>query len=292
MKGMWTKAIVAAIVAFAALATVAIASGDSRRSAPGTFSTSAVSKYCVWVETKGGKVTRGDLKAYRAYPGMKRVCIVGKTGKGAAGAPGAPGPQGPQGLKGDTGAPGPQGKAGLTGPPGVKGDKGDKGDAGPQGSLFNYEVDNGSAWALSNMPLALANAGKGYEDSGIVVDVGLVSDFTGITMTGTGPLADNVWITDGADAFSAGLHPFASDPPDFSYGFDNHNGTYSMQTGPHAGQTLTLAQLKSDFAGYEAYAWVGVTSDGSATVTAHVASVNGTAVSADLLLNGTTAAAH
>ena len=49
---------------------------------------------------------------------------------------------------------------------------------------------------------------------------------------------------------------------------------------------------RPDFAGYEAYAWVGVTSDGAATVTGHVASVNGTSVSADTTLNDVTAAVH
>ena len=92
MKGKWAKAVVGVIAAFAALATVAVASGDSRW-AHGTFSGKTVSKYCVWVETKGHQTTKGDLKAYQAYPGMNEVCIVGKTGKtgkGAKGAAGAP----------------------------------------------------------------------------------------------------------------------------------------------------------------------------------------------------------
>ena len=63
-------------------------SGDSRW-AHGTFSGKTVSKYCVWVETKGDPATHGDLKAYRGYPGMKQLCIVGKKGKTGKGAKGA-----------------------------------------------------------------------------------------------------------------------------------------------------------------------------------------------------------
>jgi len=205
---------------------------------------------------------------------------------------GSTGPAGPQGPKGDTGPAGPQGPKGLTGPQGQQGDKGDKGDRGPQGSLVNYEVDGGSSWALANMPLALPNANGGYEDAGIVVDVGPASDFAGITATGSGPLKDNVWITDGSEAFSPGLHPFATDHPDFSYGFDNGDGTFYMTSDPHAGQTLMISDIQSDFAGYEAYAWVGVTSDGTSTGTGHIASVNGTHVSDDVTLDSTTAAVN
>jgi hypothetical protein len=65
-----------------------------------------------------------------------------------------------------------------------------------------------------------------------------------------------------------------------------------MTSGPHAGQTLTISDIQSDFAGYEAYAWVGVTSDGTSTVTGHIASVNGTHVSDDVTLDSTTAAVN
>jgi hypothetical protein len=202
---------------------------------------------------------------------------------------GSAGPAGPQGPKGDAGPVGPQGPKGATGPQGPAGPQGPR---GAQGSLVNYEVDGGSSWALANMPLALPNANGGYEDAGIVVDVGSASDFAGITATGSGPLKDNVWITDGSEAFSPGPHPFATDHPDFSYGFDNGDGTFYMTSGPHAGQTLTISDIQSDFAGYEAYAWVGVTSDGTSTVTGHIASVNGTHVSDDVTLDSTTAAVN
>jgi hypothetical protein len=283
MKGKWAKAVVGAIFAFAALATVAVASGDSRW-AHGTFSAKTVSKYCVWVETKGDPATHGDLKAYRAYPGMKQLCIVGKkgkTGKGAKGAAGTPGPQGPQGVKGDAGTQGPKGD---TGPPGAPGGSGPR-----QGSLFDFSVNDGTSFALSNMPLALKNTAKGYEDAGIVVDIGPISDFAGITATGSGPLVENLWITDGPGAYVPGLHVGAVD---FSYGFDQHDGTYRMFGKTHNDVILTIAQIKAEFAGYEAYAWVGLQSNGVETKTAHISSVNGTSVSADVTLNDVTAAAR
>jgi Collagen triple helix repeat (20 copies) len=189
MNGLWTKAIGAAIAAFAALAIVAIASGDSR-SVSGTFKTSSVSKYCVWVETKGNRETRGDLKDYLEYPGMKHVCIVGKQGKpgkNGTGVAGAPGPQGPQGVKGDTGAQGLKGDTGATGPagatgaagaPGAKGDtgtagaKGDTGATGPAGAtgptgaaefgLVSVFVDRGSGptrWMTLSVGLSGSPAG-------------------------------------------------------------------------------------------------------------------------------------
>jgi hypothetical protein len=287
MKGKWAKAVVGAIAAFAALATVAIASGDTRR-APGTFTAKTVSKYCVWVETKGHPTTKGDLKAYRAYPGMNEVCIVGKTGKtgktgkGARGAAGTPGPQGPQGVKGDAGTQGPKGATGPPGPPGGTGPR--------QGSLFNYSVNDGTSFALSNMPLALKNTAKGYEDAGIVVDIGPIAGFAGITATGTGPFVENLWITDGPGAYVPALHP--PGPTDFSYGFQQPNGTYRMFGPKYNDVFLTIAQIKAAFTGYEAYAWVGLQSNGVETKTAHVASVNGTSVTADVTLNDVTAAAR
>jgi hypothetical protein len=119
-------------------------------------------------------------------------------------------------LQGEQGAVGPQGPQGDTGAQGPKGGAGAQGPRGPQGSVVNYEVDGGSSWALANMPLALPNAGAGYEDAGVVVDVGPASSFDGITATGSNSLKDNVWITDGSEAFSPGLHPFATDHPNFS----------------------------------------------------------------------------
>ena len=215
-----------------------------------------------------------------------------KTGpRGPRGATGPTGPAGPAGLKGDTG---PQGLRGDTGPQGLKGDKGDKGPRGPQGSLVNYEVDNGAAWALSNLPNALKNASGGYEDAGIVVDLGPASSFGGVTFTGSDNLLDNVWITDGGEAFTPGYHLFSDGAADFSYYSDNRDGTWSPLDAKAAlnGGSLTTGQIASTYAGYEVYAWVGVTSDGTSTVTGHIASVNGTSVNDDATLDATTAAVN
>jgi hypothetical protein len=208
-----------------------------------------------------------------------------------------------QGLKGARGPAGPAGPKGDTGLQGEKGDKGDKGDTGPQGpkgpqgSLVNYEVDNGAAWALSNMPNALKNANGGYEDAGIVVDLGPASSFAGVTFKGSstgGNLLDNVWITDGGGAFAPGYHLFSAGPADFSYYSDNRDDTWSPLDAKASanGGNLTTAGLASTYAGYEVYAWVGVTSDGSSTVTAHITSVNGTDVDDHVTLNTTTAAVN
>jgi hypothetical protein len=42
---------------------------------------------------------------------------------------------------------------------------------------------------------------------------------------------------------------------DFSYGFDQHDGTYRMFGKTHNDVILTIAQIKAEFTGYEAYAW-------------------------------------
>ncbi len=204
------------------------------------------------------------------------------------------GPAGPQGLKGETGATGAQGPKGDIGLQGPTGDKGDTGPRGPQGSLVNYEVDSGAAWALSNMPNALKNANGGYEDAGIVVDLGPASSFGGVTFGGSGNLLDNVWITDGGEAFTPGYHLFSAGPADFSYYSDNGDGSWSpldAKAASHGG-SLTTSQIASTYAGYEVYAWVGVTSDGSSIVTGHISSVNGASVNDDVTLNTTTAAVN
>jgi hypothetical protein len=237
-------------------------------------------------QVKNGALSGADIKNHSLTARDISPSVLGAfvpPGQGSTG------PAGPQGPKGDAGPAGPQGPMGATGSRGPQGDKGDKGDRGPQGSIANYEVDNGSSWALANMPLALKNANAGYEDAGVVVDLGLASHFSAISITGSGPLKDNIWITDGSEAFTPGEHSLSS-TVDFSYGFDNGDGTFYMTSGPHAGQTLTAAQIDSDFAGYEAYAWVGVTSDGSSTVTGHVSSVDGTDLDSDVTLDSTTAA--
>jgi hypothetical protein len=198
---------------------------------------------------------------------------------------GPQGPAGPAGPKGNTGATGPQGPIGPQGP------KGDTGARGPYGIIAFAEVNNGSSWALTAMPLALPDANAGYEDAGVVRDIGAASSFTGVTFTGSGPLTDRVWITDGGEAFSPGMHA-VSDGFDFTSGSDNGDGSFHMMSGSHAGQDLTVSEIQADYAGYEAYGWVGVTGDGTTSVSGHIGSIGGNPLSADATVDSTTAAVH
>lgn len=143
------------------------------------------------------------------------------------------------------------------------------GSTGP----FNYETDNGVSWQLTNTPTVMQGMDYGYADAGIVVDLGQADGFPGITVKGSGPLAANVWIGDGANASTPGFHSL-SDPAGFSYGFQQPDGSFWMTSGPYAGQTLTPGQIATDFAGEEVYAWVGVVFLGS-DVSGHVSQVNG-----------------
>jgi hypothetical protein len=188
------------------------------------------------------------------------------------------------------------GPTGVTGPAGPKGDRGPAGPTGtqgPQGTDINYEVDNGSVWALTNMPIALANANAGYEDAGVVVDIGPAGTFNGYTVTGTGPLVKNIWITDGSEAFTPGEHPLSSQP-DFSFFTQNNDGTWAAQDAKAApyGQNATNEDIQSGYDGYEVYAWVGVTNNGTTGRTGHIATVNGTPVNATVRVGRTTASAR
>jgi hypothetical protein len=148
---------------------------------------------------------------------------------------------------------------------------------------FNYEADNGAQWLLSNTPTSFAGADKGYGDAGVVVDIGPLADLSNpaITFTGSGPLGDNIWISDSSTSQAAtpgGPYTLGA-PLNFAYGFDNHDGTFYMASDPggsYAGQDATLAQLQAEHPTAEAFAWVGVTGGNtSSTVTGHVLKVNG-----------------
>lgn len=281
LRGPSPAMVVAVVALFAALsggayAAVKITTSDL---ADNAVTHSKLANNSVWNSNLGqGVVQANNLsKSLAQEIGKTPNPSSGSTGStGATGVTGQQGPQGPQGAKGDKGATGPTG---------------DTGPRGPQGSLFNYEVDNGAQWALATMPLALGNVSNGYEDAGIVMDIGPVTQFKGITDTGSGTLKDNVWVTDGPSAYSPGEHSLST-PADFTYGSDNGNGTFYMMTGTHQGQNLTIAQIDADYAGYEAYAWVGITGDGKSSATGHISSVNGTSVDADVSVDSTSAAAR
>jgi hypothetical protein len=240
-------------------------------------------------QVKPGVLTGANLKNHSI--GLRQL---DKTVQKDMRSGGPQGPAGPAGPKGDTGAQGPKGDTGATGaqgPIGPQGPKGDTGSRGPYGIIAFAEVNNGSSWALTAMPLALPNANTGYEDAGVVRSIGPVSSFTGVTFTGSGPLTDMVWITDGSEAFSPGMHTL-SDGFDFTYGSDNGDGSFHMMSGSHAGEDLTVSQIQTDYAGYEAYGWVGVTGDGTTSVSGHVGSIGGNPVSADATVDSTTAEVH
>jgi hypothetical protein len=214
-------------------------------------------------------------------PGIRGLAGAnGSNGlNGLTGATGPVGSQGIQGLSGPAGLAGAIGATGAIGPPGTNGAR------GPQGSLFNYEVDNGNGtWALANMPLSLPNSNAGYLDAGILIDVGQASSFNGITTTSTGDsLTSNVWIADGSEAYTMGQHEGSN----FCYGSGTGETFYMMGTCPAgvSGSTLTVSQIQSDFAGYEAYAWVGLDNGGAGTASATITAVDGTPVNATVTLN-------
>ena len=68
-----------------------------------------------------------------------------------------------------------------------------------------YEADNGTTWTLSDHTgaggrVSDSGAEAGYADAGVVVDLGPAADFTGVHVTGSLNLAENIWITDGSEA--------------------------------------------------------------------------------------------
>jgi hypothetical protein len=148
--------------------------------------------------------------------------------------------------------------------------------APPSTGPFNYEVDTGGSWWLSNTPISEVGTGGGYADAGVVVNLGPLSSLSGITFTGSGPLGDNIWISTGADeaAVPGGPH-LLSGGVDFAYGFDQGGGqSFYMASGALAGTVKTLAELQQAYPNAEAFAWVGITNANGAA-TGHVLKVNG-----------------
>jgi len=149
-----------------------------------------------------------------------------------------------------------------------------------------FEVDYGTTWTLAGQAgrggrLSSTGPEKGYADVGLVVDLGPAADFTGVTVTGSQNLADKIWITDGSQATVPGTHSLSS-PANFDYGLGVTGGWY-MTGKPDAwnGKTLTAAQIRSDFAGYQVCAWVGIDDSGT-TDYGYVTTVNGHQASAIL----------
>ena len=136
------------------------------------------------------------------------------------------------------------------------------------------ETDNGTTWTLYPGQLSASTGTQaGYADAGEVVSLGPIASFDGVTAKGSADLSENIWVTDGSEATVPGTHQLST-PVNFSYGFQQPGDTYYMDSGPYAGQTLTLAQVKTDFAGHNVLAWVGIDSAGTAD-NGYIISVNG-----------------
>lgn len=144
---------------------------------------------------------------------------------------------------------------------------------------LSYEFDNGAGFVLQKNTAALNTTYQptnNYSDAGIVVDLGLLANLpsTGITATGSGAIAENIWLGDGSEAYTPGSYAF---PANFSYGFEtaNGSGSFYMTDGTLAGSTVSVADLQAAYPGTtEVYAWVGVVYGGS-SVSGSVSAVNG-----------------
>lgn len=141
------------------------------------------------------------------------------------------------------------------------------------------EVDNGTSWTLANCPAAstVSSSGVnvGYADAGIVVDLGPAASFNGVQVSADRGVSQNIWIADGPEATTPGTH-LLSAGVDFDYGLGQADGTWLMTGKPDGfnGQSLTAKQVRTDFAGYEIYAWVGLANSGT-TDTKYISAVNG-----------------
>lgn len=177
------------------------------------------------------------------------------------------------------------------GPQGARGPRGPQGPAGTAAAAGPVaEVDNGAEFAVSGSPVLADTSAKGatYADAGSVTSAGTVGHLNAaaLAFTGTGPLAENIWIGDGPQASVPGIYPLKGGA-DFCYGLgtqvtSGQPAAFQMQSGcgTYAGATLTIAQIAADFpAGLQAYAWVGVVSSGSAVPAATITSIGGRKVS-------------
>lgn len=173
---------------------------------------------------------------------------------------------------------------------GERGPRGPRGPAGVDAPTWRSEVDNGAEFALSKGALGDTSApGATYADAGIVVDIGSTDNLTAASFayegtSSAGSLDENVWIGNGAQASTPGI--YSLDNVDFCYGLGTSSTPTSFQMnagcGADAGKTLTIDEIKADFPGLEAYAWVGVTGPAdTGSVSGHVASAGGQAVNAD-----------
>jgi hypothetical protein len=129
------------------LMVVGVAAGQAVNSKTKSPKAKAIEKVCFWVESRGDRATRSDIKLQRLNKTDRKFCLVAKSGakgtKGSAGAIGPPGPvgangavgaQGIQGIQGERGFMGLQGFQGLMGLDGPQGEAGEPGEPGAPGA--------------------------------------------------------------------------------------------------------------------------------------------------------------
>ena len=229
-------------------------------------------------------------------------CTAGGTpvAFNSTGVKGATGATGSTGAKGDTG---PQGPKGATGP---QGPQGAQGPAGAGAVNWRSEVDNGAEFAVSDST-TLADTSSvtaTYADAGVIVSIGQVGNLgsanTAYAYSGA-KVSENIWIGNGPEASTPGIYSLST-PADFCYGL-GQNYTSGVPAnfymtgsncGSYAGQSLTKAQIATDFPSTaEAYEWVGVVtgSGGAAPGTATVSAVNGQTVNATVRVTKLTSGA-
>ena len=181
---------------------------------------------------------------------------------------------------------GPKGATGQAGKTGATGSTGPQGPAGISQAKVMTEVNNGTEFTLSSAPdLAdtSSSTSPSYADAGVVVNLGSLGSLTPASLdyTGGDGLIENIWIGDGPETSTSGTYPQSStgyplSSADFCYGKGGtagYSGFYmlgsSSACGSAYGQTLSLAQIQSDFpSNLEAYAWLGVDSLTAQTVQA------------------------
>jgi hypothetical protein len=171
---------------------------------------------------------------------------------------------------------GPQGPRGLRGVPGL---------AGKNAPTWRAEVDNGAQFSVTSGPLGDTSASNAtYADAGVVVDLGATDNLTQgsfvYDVTSAATVSETIWIGNGPQASTPGTYPLNA--IDFCYGQGNFDQGGALtgflmlpSCGAASGSTLTVDQIKANYPGFEAYAWVGITGDGTNGATATVNTVDG-----------------
>ena len=279
--GLVTAAVMGAGVSLAATGTAK----------PTTIQACENTKTHVLYQRSGAKCPKGDKALSWNVTGPKGATgLAGKTG-----AAGKTGPQGPAGATGPTGA---TGSAGSTGATGATGKTGPQGPAGISQAKVMTEVNNGTELTLSSAPDLADTTGSSpsYADAGVLVNLGTLGSLTPASLdyTGGSGVIENIRIGDGPQTSTPGIYPQSTNGPgpmpsvDFCYGTGGTQGysDFYMLGSPSAcgseyGQTLSLAQIQSDFpSNLEAYAWLGVDSTTDNETQQTVQTVDGQTINA------------